>query len=388
MELIQKNFIKNPDITNRVNLSSPPTRFGEKYRDALNKSLNIRVFENMNITEISENDSRSHVTNITVKSFLGNKGIVGAKLFVLALGGIENARILLNSNKKHQAGLGNEFDVVGRYFMDHPLFEGIVLYPYQKNKLYPYGGLSLNGQNFSHSIELSREALEKNKIFNARASLTEASNYYLSEGISTYQYLKWAYENDIDIKNLTKHLASMFSDWEMILEAMLRKTTNGSVFQHADEFGGFLLDCMFEFPPEKNNRITLNQDVDALGLRRVNINFRYPKDYMEKNILTLRHISLAIASSGVGRVRNVFEMEDWKRVLGELTGYGDHHMGTTRMGNDRRKSVVDKNLKIHGKENIFVLGSSVFPTGGHVPPTTTIVALAIRAADHFRGKML
>lgn len=109
---------------------------------------------------------------------------------------------------------------------------------------------------------------------------------------------------------------------------------------------------------------------------------------MEKNILTLRHISLAIASSGVGRVRNVFEMEDWKRVLGELTGYGDHHMGTTRMGNDRRKSVVDKNLKIHGKENIFVLGSSVFPTGGHVPPTTTIVALAIRAADHFRGKML
>ena len=381
---LKGKLIEDPAVVSRVNLSSSPTNFGLKYRAALENSSNVRVLENLNIVDIIEGSDGQNIESISVKSFFQKKGSVRAKIFVLALGGIENARILLNSNQRSSRGVGNEFDVVGRYFMDHPLFEGIVVFPNKKDNLFPYGGLTLNQESFSLTLELSQKILKEHQLFNLRASFTEVSNFYLSEGISTLQYLRWAYENDIDISNLSQNLGALVSDWKMVLEAILRKTAKTSIFDHSDKFGGYLLDCMFEFPPEKGNRITLKNETDELGLRRVNLHWKFSSEYMEKVYSAMRRISLVIASAGIGRVRNVFELADWERVENELTGYGDHHMGTTRMGNDRRNSVVDKNLKIHGKENMYVLGSSVFPTGGHVTPTTTIVALSIRASDHFK----
>jgi choline dehydrogenase-like flavoprotein len=69
----------------------------------------------------------------------------------------------------------------------------------------------------------------------------------------------------------------------------------------------------------------------------------------------------------------------------ELAGH--HHMGGTRMGTDPKKSVVDANCKVHGMENLYMGGSSVFTTSGQCNPTTTIVALALRLGAHL-GKTL
>jgi len=59
-----------------------------------------------------------------------------------------------------------------------------------------------------------------------------------------------------------------------------------------------------------------------------------------------------------------------------------HHIGTTRMHPDPKQGVVDQNCRVHGISNLHVAGSSVFPTSGHANPTLTIVALALRLADH------
>jgi choline dehydrogenase-like flavoprotein len=69
-----------------------------------------------------------------------------------------------------------------------------------------------------------------------------------------------------------------------------------------------------------------------------------------------------------------------QRIIG-----GWHHMGTTRMHRDPKQGVVDENSRIHGIENLFVAGPSVFPTGGYANPSLTIVALALRLADHIKG---
>ena len=71
----------------------------------------------------------------------------------------------------------------------------------------------------------------------------------------------------------------------------------------------------------------------------------------------------------------------------EDLGWGHHHMGTTRMNASPRFGVVDSDCAVHGVEGLYVAGSSVFPTGGYVNPTLTIVALAIRLADHLRDKL-
>jgi choline dehydrogenase-like flavoprotein len=64
-----------------------------------------------------------------------------------------------------------------------------------------------------------------------------------------------------------------------------------------------------------------------------------------------------------------------------------HHMGTTRMHDDPKQGVVDRNCQVHGIDNLFIAGSSVFPTGGYNTPTLTIVALALRLADHLKAEM-
>ena len=78
--------------------------------------------------------------------------------------------------------------------------------------------------------------------------------------------------------------------------------------------------------------------------------------------------------------------ERGERLWGDQLSFGNHHMGTTRMSSSEKTGVVDKNLKVFGGQNLYIGGCSVFPTGGHVPPTLTLVALAIRLAEHLKGK--
>jgi len=88
--------------------------------------------------------------------------------------------------------------------------------------------------------------------------------------------------------------------------------------------------------------------------------------------------------TGLGRIR-LFDDQP-ERIWDELLSFGYHHMGTTRASSDARAGVVDANLKVHGIANLYIGGSSVFVTGGHVPPTLTIVALAIRMAEHLKAE--
>ncbi len=76
------------------------------------------------------------------------------------------------------------------------------------------------------------------------------------------------------------------------------------------------------------------------------------------------------------------------KPIGEADLSGNYHfIGATRMSPDPRDGVVNANCKVHGVDNLYVAGCSVFPTGGHANPTLTIVALAIRLADHLRSRL-
>jgi len=62
-------------------------------------------------------------------------------------------------------------------------------------------------------------------------------------------------------------------------------------------------------------------------------------------------------------------------------------MGGTRMHGDPRQGVVDADARVHGIANLYVAGSSLFPTGGAANPTFTLVALALRLADHLNRRI-
>jgi choline dehydrogenase-like flavoprotein len=137
---------------------------------------------------------------------------------------------------------------------------------------------------------------------------------------------------------------------------------------------------VMEQAPNRDSRVTLGTTHDILGCRRVVLDWRLSD--IDKRTAHRAHAILAeeLSRSGVGEMKSLMgsESDPWPTRLRGAR----HHMGTTRMHADSRRGVVDANCRVHGIDNLFVAGSSVFPTSGAANPTLTIVALAIRLAEH------
>ena len=141
-----------------------------------------------------------------------------------------------------------------------------------------------------------------------------------------------------------------------------------------------------EQAPNAASRITLDRDVDALGMPRVILDWQMTS--LEKKSLRklAEVIGQQMGAAGIGRVK----LRDWLRDEKDLKwsdslAGGWHHMGTTKMSNDPKHGVVDANCKVHGMANLYIAGSSCFPTGGAANPTLSLVALTLRLADHLKG---
>jgi choline dehydrogenase-like flavoprotein len=142
------------------------------------------------------------------------------------------------------------------------------------------------------------------------------------------------------------------------------------------------LETACEQAPSPDNRVTLDDERDR---------FNRPKAVLhwgpsEVDLLSLRRtleiIGRECGRSGIGRL---WVHLDWDKLTSREISGSAHHIGTTRMHGDPRKGVVDANCKVHDVDNLFVAGSSVFPTSSSATPTFTLIALAVRLADHIKA---
>jgi choline dehydrogenase-like flavoprotein len=159
----------------------------------------------------------------------------------------------------------------------------------------------------------------------------------------------------------------------------------GKLFKGAIPVKAYTLRCAVEHAPNPDSRVTLSPELDALGKQRVRLDWRLRPIDKRSLLRSLKIIGAEFGRAGLGRLQiTLADDEDtWPQPLFD----GGHHMGTTRMHVNPQEGVVDKNCRVHGVANLYVAGSSVFPTGGHANPTLTIVALAVRLADHVKGIM-
>jgi choline dehydrogenase-like flavoprotein len=144
----------------------------------------------------------------------------------------------------------------------------------------------------------------------------------------------------------------------------------------------YAFDTMTEQVPTPRSRVQLSRNVDALGVRKVALDWRITPFDQENLWRAYEVVADAFGAAGLGRVRLLRDRMDV--IWGKQLSWGHHHIGTTRMSDSPRTGVTDANCRVHSLANLFIGGSSVFPTGGHVPPTLTIVALANRLADHLK----
>jgi choline dehydrogenase-like flavoprotein len=344
------------DLVTRFFIYSPPTRFGEVYRDDVAKAGNVKTYLNSNVTEILPNAEANRIERLKVATLGGNQFEIRPKLCILAVGGIENARLLLASNSVQPAGLGNGSDMVGRYFMEHVTAPGdVAVIALADETRIPY--------YYVHTPEVDQASMRA--ILMPSDAFLKRSNG-LGISLSLYAAHKPGAEPKADARRL-----------EPAVVAMLRSL--GSDAEQSGMIYGVA--CALEPVPSAENRVTLTQDRDALGLPKLRLTWRPTRT--ERDSLTGNLDALARAFGAWGGAVKVLVSEgvDWRD---DEIGWGNHHMGTTRMAADPKQGVVDAHGRVHGIGNLLIAGSSVFPSCGAINPTYTIVALAIRMADHIK----
>ncbi len=356
---------------------------------------------------VGENGS---ITHADVRTRSGRKIELKAKAFVVAAGGIENARLLLNSTGTCPAGLGNEHDQVGRFMMNHPKnYCGILHLKEPVESLPYYFGCLHEGFAGYGGLRFPEKELAERGLMNSYVRLEPLFPWSDSEGIEALVLIAKRSKFFVDRmrKKSRKELVELRDYAETGDDSDLQNSRR-SIFGFIPLLFTILFDApkvtrylwsrvvsrkrplirrarlrnFMEMEPRPENRVRLSDEVDALGMRLPLIEHD-TTELDKRSLVDLHHVLVEeFERAGVGRLETDLAKSDpWP-----ITQDASHHIGTTRMGLDVKSSVVDPELKLHGADNVYMAGASVFPTSGCANPTYTIVALSIRLARTLRTR--
>lgn len=350
---------------NRLNTvvynQSPPTRFGQAYRDELEQADNIDVYLNANVLEINTNETATQVSGLKLACIDGPGLSVSARIFILATGGMENARLLLLSNQVKPTGLGNDHDLVGRYFMDHLL-------------LRPGAEISLSDPGVNFSLYSSLHRVHGSQMF---AILASPEKLLRREKLNNFRMhlLRQRPRYKQPLGRIFSQLDGASADQQRLDTLELRQKNRDVASLH----------LVLEPTPNPDSSIHLSQKLDFFGQRKIEVNWQTVEQDWHNAYRALELAALEFGRLGLGRAYgDIFGSTGrWPANLEA----GRHHCGTTRMASDPKSGVVDKNCRVHSVSNLFIAGSSVFPTIGYANPTLSIVALALRLADHTKAML-
>ena len=357
-----------------------PTKFGEVYRSELTSTENLRVLLHANVVNIAT-QTGNHVSGLDLRTLGGKQIHAEATAYVLATGGIENPRLLLSSTDHDPAGLGNTNDLVGRYFTEHlQVYAGFGVLDTD-----PAGMVGFQGADVT--IEGGRHA---GSTHHAKFALGLTDAHVRDEATTglEIQLLTGTYPLGVPLQQDGATLTDV--------AGLLGR-------EGIEPRATFYLQGLAEQELNRDSRVLLGRAADALGMRRVELDWRYSQADRQRALDGFRVAAEEIGAAGLGRVQlvpgGVHADAIDHLVPGEFIslyssnpsaineetfpiGMGFHHMCTTRMSADASTGVVNTDCRMHDVDNLWVGGSSVFSTGGVATPTYTLVALAVRLAEH------
>jgi choline dehydrogenase-like flavoprotein len=306
---------------------------------------------------------------------------VRARVVVVAAGAIETARLLLLSAGT-AGGPGNVRGLVGRYFLEHGYDDARCLVP--ENPRLPLGlyeavvatGPAADG-TVRAALAPSPRAIRRLGLLNCAIGIRpayEADRSFRDPSVvAALELWDMLRSRSVPDRCPTRAWRAISGPAALARAAWCRLRRGRDAPPRA-----LRLRMSFECAPDPDNRITLGAARDALGRRVARIQWRMREPELRSISLAYRILDAALRSGGVGRL----EGDDGQRQRNEKGAMGEHHLGTTRMHADPSQGVVDPDLKVHGIDNLYVSGGSVFPTGGFANPGLTVVALALRLASH------
>jgi choline dehydrogenase-like flavoprotein len=382
------------DLESVVSQFGSPNIFLKDHLAQLNRAANVYIFAQSTLMSLNADEAHPDViSSAEVARADGVRFRVKAPCFVLAAGGLENARILLLNKATRSGGPGNQHDMVGRYYMDHPAIALGTLVPscgaiYEQAAFYDQH--YVDGQLIMGKLHLRQEVLRRDKLLNScvvlaphfrnlGSHLPATMKQIAAKGLrfllhrcagrNSYRPPKAGNRGALSLgqRLLAGYYSEGTSGWS--------RTTNQD-----RRFGKIGLHALTEQSPDPANRIILGEKLDASGQRQEKILWRLNEIDLRSIRRTQEIFQHELAAAGIGAFTPLKASEDGIPTLSSP----HHFLGSTRMHDDPRQGVVDANCQVHGLKNLFVAGGSLFPTGGFANPTLTIVALALRLADHLR----
>ena len=350
-----KNQFRNVKLSSyfeQIEFQYSKTRFAKKFRNRIEKSNYIKLILE---TQVTHFEGDNGITRYAICYSNGKRLKIESKYFILACGGIENSRILLWTKEKNIGFIDTNLPI-GKYWMCHPwMLGGVgVIKKKQFKKI-----LKEDYINYEGPIHIATT----NKIREEKSIL----------GGSLYMN---AIEDTKIYKEVIKDLLCVAPE--------LGKKIARKVFKKDLKCGNIFL--QIEEEPKITNQIKLHPKLqDSLNVPITKLFYFQSKSSVKNAKIILENFGNFCRKTDSGRIAI-------KEEIDNLEGYDslgvNHHIGGTRMGDNLKTSVVDKNLKLHNNKNLYVLGSSNFVSGGYANPTYTIVQMSLRLATEISNKLL
>lgn len=343
-----REFFSAPRYFSPVTGYADRARFDE-FRTGFANAANIDVYLHANVTAIEPHRNGHRIGGLRIATLDGKRHTARGRAYVLATGGIENVRLLLAS------GLGERSDWIGRCFMGHVTFGA-----FEETQPMSLVAVSDGARNMSLYVDNGRD-----KTHCVLAATLDA-------------------QRRLQIGNFTTTIFGMNDPPPAEGPAVLALAA--ALDRGASAAPGRALPCFFmsEQLPHRESRITLDPaNTDALGMPRVRLDWNYTAQDMDVLERAIAALGTALGAEGVGRLCWPVARSNLLSILNTSR----HHMGTTRMNRSDELGVVDTDCRMHGLSNLYIAGSSVFPTSGIANPTLTLIALAMRMSDHLKREL-
>ncbi len=383
---------------------SRPTNFWSRYGRQLTAADNVRVVTRAPVTAVRLTAAGDRVDHLEVRTPAGATWQVRATSYVLAAGGLETTRLLLASDDVVPGGPGNAGGWLGRGYMCHlAAHVGVAHFTGDPRTIGFDYERDADGIYIRRRLAPTPAAQRARQLLNSTVRLhipdpndpahgdPVLSLMYLAAYAVKYEYSRGSREADRSLGpylrhlgNLARHPVRLFDfvrTWGVKRYLSSRRIPSIALPSPDNRYP---LEFISEQSPYRDSRVALSSDRDALGMRRLQVDWRVAPADFDSARATFRLIRDELVRTGTGTL--TYDEEALEDVLRGSGAYGGHHSGTTRMADSVRDGVVDRDCRVHGVAGLYVASASVTPTSSQANPTLTAIALALRLADHLKER--
>jgi choline dehydrogenase-like flavoprotein len=345
----------------------PTVAFHDAWSE-LSASEDVHVLLHTRVTDIELDATGKRVRRVNAVRPDGSRLSVHPRVLVIATGGIENARLLLTSDRGR--GIGNAHGLVGRYFAERlSFFAGYVDLSDGTSvddlDLFQRPGMSATGGGLRVTDSVQREA----GFLNCALFLIPRPDLVTSPAVRSMAALRRVPDRRPHVPAIRRHVRNVLTGLPDLVGMVLNRSRTRTL----------ALRVQGEQSPNPESRVTLGRGRDDLGIPVARVTWAMTELDKSSTRSAADVLDRNLRDQGLGAVRWTAHLESTTLIEGN-----HHHLGTTRMHEDADRGVVDPDGKVHGIENLYVAGSSVFPSHGASNPTLTIIALALSLADRLR----